>query len=101
MAPYKKLQSECEEDFLLFSNQKEKRVSFLKLFSFASLQDYFLVTFGVLAAVVSGFDGPVYMILYGDMANIMVYINVSEFNRTSFDNSTRCNSFTIETTTLR
>lgn len=104
MARDKQPRTDCDDEDYLLSSEKEetKEVSYFKLlFSFATLKDYLLVTFGVLAAIVSGFDCPVYLVLYGDIANVMVYMNVTEINNTLNDNSTQCHTFPSDNFILR
>ena len=51
--------------------EKQHKVPFLKLFSFADFYDYVLMTLGSLGACVHGASLPVFFIFFGKLINVI------------------------------
>ena len=69
---------------------KEDAVPFYKLFRFASSTDVTLMAVSVMACVVHGMCLPIAVIIYGDLATVIVDATAPGWNSTNIVNTTQC-----------
>lgn len=67
-------------------------VSFIQLFRWASRTDKILIAVSVTAALFNGICLPFSVILFGDLANVIVYETSPIINASDSNNSTQCQS---------
>ena len=73
----------------MFLKTKENQsVPFLKLFKFAKNIEKFQASIAIIASLLSGICWPIVLIVWSDLANVMVYkINASNFDSTTMESS--------------
>lgn len=60
------------------SSVKDEKVPFHKLFSFADRKDIVLMIFGTISAVANGMTNPLLTILFGNLVNAFMSLDVSK-----------------------
>ena len=86
-----------EEEMQSSKNKANNSVTFPKLFRFASNIDRILIAVSVTACVVHGVTVPFSVILFGNLAKVLIEANELGWNETNTNSTTECQySYSLE-----